>query len=514
MSLPRLQQPIVHCQIHINNGHIGHRRRPAALSHRLGHGVVAQRLVAAEQQPQGLVHRGLALLRRQQEDLQVLPGRPAGAVPLQGVVGHPEPAGGEHRVAVAVLLERPRLAHQPVDHVAVLDLVLAPAPQPRQLVHPTGPVPDLHSFGPDVDLDPLTDQPARHRVDVPADVDRAPRVDPDRDSPAHLQPPQRQRRQHGLLLGEPLAAVRVPPGYDLAEEGFVLPATGEVAAAPQHQGLVDRLLEPVVTLLHVPVLVRLPRLDRLGLQAVMVQQGVVSPCEHLRIGVGLDRGTEAVGAVLPGNSSQFPKRVLQPLTQALPAFREADRAGLPVRVGEHEVVDQVIERLASDGDTQLGHVREVRGTEPARFVVLCEEHLLGRSLGGPPVFEPPLEGPQLPGGVAAREAALQVDEEGLGLEPGVEPEHPLEFGPHVLERVLPGPPGVRDTPLGGEPVRVAVLACRLLVDARLVGSFGQGGFGLEQLPQPPELAIRDHPFAPSSREPKRDSLSSLRGREF
>jgi hypothetical protein len=38
----------------------------------------------------------------------------------------------------------------------------------------------------------------------------------------------------------------------------------------------------------------------------MVQQGLVSPCEHLRIGVGLDRGTEAVGAVLPGNPSPFP----------------------------------------------------------------------------------------------------------------------------------------------------------------------------------------------------------------
>ena len=231
---------------------------------------------------------------------------------LQGVVRHPEPAGGEHRVAVAVLLERPRLAHQPVDHVAVLDPVPAPAPKPRQLVHPTGPVPDLQAFGPDVDLDPLADQPARHRVDVPADVDRAPAVDPDLDPPARLQPPRRQRRQHGLLLGEPLGAVGVLPGHDLAEERLVLPGAGEVAAPAKHQGLVDGLLDPVVSLLHVPILVRLPRLDRLGLQSVMVQQGLVSPCEHLRIGVGLDRGTEAVGAVLPGNPSQFPQGVLQP----------------------------------------------------------------------------------------------------------------------------------------------------------------------------------------------------------
>jgi hypothetical protein len=514
MSLPRLQEPIIHRQINIDDRHIGHRRRPAALTHGVGHGVAAQQLVTAEQEPQRLVDRGLALPRRQQEDLQVLLDRPAGTLPLQGVVRHPKAAGGEHRSAVPVFLERPRLAHQPVDHVAVLDAVLAPAPKPRQLVHPTGPVPDLQSFGPDVDLDPLADQLARYRVDVPADVDRAPRGDPHLDPPAHLQPPGWQRRQDGLLLGDPLAPVRVPPGHDLAEECLVRAACGELATPPQQEGLVDRLLEPVVTLLDVPVLVGLPRPDRLGFQAVMDQQRLVPPGEHLGVGVGLDRGTEAVGAVLPGNPSQFPQRVLQPLAQALPALREADRAGLPVGVGQHEVVDQVVERYARNRDAQLGHVGEVRGAEPPRFVGLREEHLLGWPFEGPPQFDPPLEGPQLPVGVAAREAALQVQKEGLGLEAGVEPERLQEFGPDVLERVLPGPPGVGDAPLAGESVRVAVLACRLLVDARLVRGVGQGVFGLEQLPQPPELAIGEHPSAPSSVEPKRDSLPGLRGREF
>jgi UDP-N-acetylglucosamine diphosphorylase / glucose-1-phosphate thymidylyltransferase / UDP-N-acetylgalactosamine diphosphorylase / glucosamine-1-phosphate N-acetyltransferase / galactosamine-1-phosphate N-acetyltransferase len=103
--------------------------------------------------------------------------------------------------------------------------------------------------------------------------------------------------------------------------------------------------------------------------------------------VGLDGGREAVGAVLPGDPSRFPKRVLQPVAQALPALREADGAGLPVGVGQHEVVDQVLERVAGDGDAQFGHVREVRGTEPPRLVVLCEEHLLGRPFEGPPPFE-------------------------------------------------------------------------------------------------------------------------------
>src|SRR3954471_4557308 len=40
------------------------------------------------------------------------------------------------------------------------------------------------------------------------------------------------------------------------------------------------------------------------------------------------------------------------------------------------------------------------------------------------------------------EAALQVEEEGLGLEARVEPELIDESGPDALERVLAGPPGI------------------------------------------------------------------------
>jgi hypothetical protein len=270
----------------------------------------------------------------------------------------------------------------------------------------------------------------------------------------------------------------------------------------------------VVALLDVAVLVRLPRLDRLGFETVVREQGLVFPGERPGVRIVVDRRGQANGAVPSWNSSQFPQGVLQPFGEALEALGETDRADLPVGVGEHEMIDQVIERFAGDGDAEFGHVREVRLGEPSRFMGLSEEHLLGRPCEGPPLFDPPLEGPQLPVGEAAREAALQVEEEGPGLKPGVEPKQFLKLGPDVLERVLPGPPGVWRAHLTGERVRVAVLARRLLVDPRPVRGVGQGGFGLEQLPQPPELTIGDHPYAPASREPKWDSLPGVRGREF
>jgi hypothetical protein len=192
MALPRLQEPVVHRQVNVHDHHVGHRRRPAALAEGVRHRLAVERSPLFEQEPQRLVHPDLSLPRGQVEDRQVLLDRAAGPPVLQHVVGHPESAGREHRVAVAVLLERPRLAHQPVDDVAVLDAVLPPAPEPRQGVDLAGAVPDVEGLGPDVNVNKLADQTARQRVGVAADVDRAPQVDPRLDPPSHLQPAYRQ----------------------------------------------------------------------------------------------------------------------------------------------------------------------------------------------------------------------------------------------------------------------------------------------------------------------------------
>src|SRR3954468_16416713 len=88
-----------------------------------------------------------------------------------------------------------------------------------------------------------------------------------------------------------------------------------------------------------------------------------------------------------------------------------------------------------------GLVTEVGGAQHPGGVDLLEEDLLGRSLGGSPRLDLPLQGAELAVGEPAREAALEVLEEGLGLEPGLELQAVAEFRPDVLERVLPGPPG-------------------------------------------------------------------------
>jgi hypothetical protein len=202
--------------------------------------------------------------------------------------------------------------------------------------------------------------------------------------------------------------------------------------------------------------------------------------------------------VSPRNSSQFPEGVLQTFGETLEALGEADGASLPVGIGEDEVIDDVVERLAEDGDSELGHAGKITLGEPARLVDLGEEDLLGGPFEGSPLFDPSLQNAKLDVGKTAGIAALEVKEKGLGLESRVELEEFDKFGPDFLERVLPGPPGVRDLALTGEQVGVAVLTYRFLIEFGSISGVCESGFGLEQLPQPPELTIGDHPFTPVS----------------
>jgi hypothetical protein len=240
------------------------------------------------------------------EDRQVVLDHAAGPPVFQEVVGHAEPTGREHRIAVAVLLEGPGLADQPVDDVAIVDPMPAPAPEPGKGVDLPGPVPDLEALGPDVDIDLLADQSAGQRVDVAADVDCAPRIDPGLEPSGHLQPTGRQSGQDGKFFSETLPSVGIAPGHEPLEERLIVAPAGEIATPPQHQGLVGGLLETVMTLLDVAILVGLSRPDGLAFEAIMREQPLVSAREHLGFWAAVDRSGQAIGAVSPRDSSQFP----------------------------------------------------------------------------------------------------------------------------------------------------------------------------------------------------------------
>ena len=400
----------------------------------------------------------------------------------QHVVRDAERGRREQVVPVPVRRERTRLADQPVDHVPVVDPVLAPTAQPRHPLHDLLRVPHFHVLGVQTHLDPLADQSARHRVRVPLDVDRAARVHRHHDAPRRLEPTRRQRPQVFHLQGLLRIAVGVELSEQIAEVVLVRFAAGEVATGAEHQLLIERPFEAVVALFDVAVLVAVPGLDRLPFEAVVREQRPIALCELRTRRARRDRGRESVGAVNEGHAAEFRQRVLQPVGERLEGLGEAHRAGLPVRVGEHEVVDQVLERPAVDGHPQVRHVREVGRAQPTGRVHLGEEHFLRRSVARAPRLDAPLERAELAVREHARVLPLELPEQGQRLQPGVEGQTLDDAGPDVGERVGVSAPGMWHPYLAGEPAEPAVLACGLGIHARPEG--GDCG-GCARRVQPP-----------------------------
>jgi hypothetical protein len=135
----------------------------------------------------------LGLPSCQVQNAQVLFYGPQRLLLGQRVVGQPEMARRKQVGLIAVVRERSRLPHQPVDHVPIVDPMLAAATQPRQPFHTLLRVPHLQFFHADPHLHPLADQPARYRIDIALDVERAAAIHTQRPPFARLQTTGRQR---------------------------------------------------------------------------------------------------------------------------------------------------------------------------------------------------------------------------------------------------------------------------------------------------------------------------------
>src|SRR5581483_8714225 len=113
-------------------------------------------------------------------------------------------------------------------------------------------------------------------------------------------------------------------------------------------------------LLNIPVLMSLAGLNLLAGESVMPQQSFVGPRELSGINQVIYRGAHPVRPMLLRHAAQLPKCVLQALAEAFKTFRIADCTRLPVRIAEHEVINQMREGLPVDRDCQLAAVREIR----------------------------------------------------------------------------------------------------------------------------------------------------------
>lgn len=327
------------------------------------------------------------------QDLQVLPGTvPFIASGAESIVGDAEARRREEIVAIRILGEGARLANQRIDDVPVIDGVPVATHQPRQGVDAPIRVPDLNAIGIESRLALLAHEPAVHRIHIAVNVNQAAGVDATRHLQAQRQPRLREVPQYRQLLGEAILAARVPYRRHVLQEVRVLIPAGKLPAAAKQQRLIDRGLEVPVRRLRIAVLVRLPRVDPLRRHSVMRHQIPIPRLELPRHRMVVHRGAQRIAPMPTRHAAQFPQRVLQAVGECLERLRRTHRHRFPVRVGEHEVVHQVVERLPGDRDVQGVHVGEVRRGEVAGLVDLAEHDGLARPVKRPPLPHPALEG--------------------------------------------------------------------------------------------------------------------------
>jgi hypothetical protein len=424
----------------------------------------------------------------------------AGRLPHQQIiVGHAEITRWEQGRTIAVVRERARLAHQPVDDVPIVNVVLVAPPQPWQPFDELLRVPHFDVLHIQANVHLFADQSARHRVDIPLHVNQAAAVHSGRRTFARFQASFGQGTQLRELLRQTFTPPRVELIQQPLQKKIVVGSAREIPAATQHQGLIDRLLEAMMTLLDVAILVAMTRLDLLRRHATVRHQSFVTLRELFLVRRVVDCQTHPVGAMPLGHGAQLPQRVLQPFAQALEALREADRRRLPVRVRQDEVVHQMVETLLLDRHAQFVHRREVRRAQPAWLMHLREEHLLGRPARGTPELDVPLQRPQLVVGKTPRITPLQLAENRFGLEPRIAFEQVVDLAPDRLERIGPGRPIVRLGVFTGQLAQIAVFACRLLIHVREPRCPNDRAVIQKDLKQLADLFVSDHRKPPCAK---------------
>jgi len=245
-------------------------------------------------------------------------------------------------------------------------------------------------------------------------------------------------------------------------------------------------------------------------KSIVSQHGRESLCQHAAAALPelVRCCREVVRAHDLGNATECPQCALDPLDQRLERLAEGHLRGPPSARAQHELEEQMRERLAGDRHTEFARVREIDLRLAARWMHLRKEHLARRTLAGAPLADPPLQRSHLPGGEAARMAPREMLEQERRLEHALRVAHEQRLDlarPYLGERIRPRPPRARLLRLGRQwpalprprrphahPRRRGRRRLRLPLHPLL--------------PQPAHLCIRDHRSPPRDHSVTRPTL--------
>src|SRR6202162_4171240 len=203
--------------------------------------------------------------------------------------------------------------------------------------------------------------------------------------------------------------------------------------------------------------------------------------------------------------AKLPHRRLVSRHQRLEALRKTHPPGLPVRVRQHEMVEEMLKRLTPDAHTKGVHRREIALAILPGSVLLREHHFLLRATPRTPSLHSPLQRPQLP----LRKLTPLPPAQHLKDRPGRKSRRPLQqplyLQPDPRKRIrsrpvstsLPSTPSPRLLPV--QPRRVLAHPDAHRRPPQRLPS--------RQFPhKPPHLPLRDHQPSKKSQQPTEQQL--------
>jgi hypothetical protein len=266
----------------------------------------AQRLTVLQHFRQRRLDACFSFQRGHMQDPHILPVGTIATLLTQRIIGLPKRRGRIQILAIHVTRERPGLAYQPIDHVAIVDAVLRLTTQALHRLHQRARVPDLDLLAADACLHPLAFEPGRDRVGVLLYLDRRPLAHAHTLTLQAFQAPTWQRPQPRLLRRELHAATPIAPRHQRTHELPVFLPAREITTATQHQLLIQGFLKTPMALFTIAVLVPAVRIGRLGGDTVVPHQRLIACRVLCRIAFVIHRQRHAVRAMTLRHAAQFP----------------------------------------------------------------------------------------------------------------------------------------------------------------------------------------------------------------
>ena len=310
-------------------------------------------------------------------------GLPFGQTLHEMVEGSPIGFTRKELVTVDEVHQRHGLLAQGVDDMAVVDDLVMLAgrrsPAARQRHEMRAADEHIEPIVVETHPEPMADQARGHGVEHLAQGEAASGCDACGDFLVIGGAAAGKRLQFGAFALDAFGIAGVHAADDLVDEAAIERQVVEIARAPQQQRILDRPFEMAVRSFDGTVLMGDAAIVAGGPHAVMGAKLLVATRQILaRIPVQIaERGGQTVAAMLVRCSAEQPQGILQPLRQGHEALAaENDMGVLEAGIGEPEMIEPMVERLARDRDREISHVGEIRQAEPAGFMHLTEDDFL------------------------------------------------------------------------------------------------------------------------------------------